>query len=169
MTDANKQTNNSKNQDKKPRMSIRGQYIKDLSFESPQSPQNLLPQKQQPKIAVNVDINARKLNENMYETALKITVKAEVEDKPFFLVELDYGGIFAIENIREDQMEPMLFIECPFILFPFARRVIADITRDGGFPPLMLDPIDFHYLYARRKQSQAENSSDKQQTPAAAE
>ena len=138
-----------------PTFSVRGQYIKDLSFESPQSPANLLPQKEQPKIDINVDLNAGKLGDNMYESAIKVTVNATVGDKPFFLVELSYGGLFAIENVPEDKIEQMLFIDCPFVLFPFARRVISDVTRDGGFPPLMMEPIDFHTLYARRKQAEA--------------
>lgn len=141
-----------------PRLSIRGQYVKDLSFESPSAPQSLLPQKEQPKIEVHVDINAQKIGEKMFESSLKINVKATIDQKPYFLIELDYGGIFAIENVREEQLEPMLFIECPFILFPFARRVVADITRDGGYMPLMLEPIDFHYLYTRRKQAQIDQA-----------
>jgi preprotein translocase subunit SecB len=140
----------------RPRLSVRAQYIKDLSFESPNSPNSLLPQKEQPKIDVDVNLNAQKVGEDMYESSLQINVKATVEGKPFFLVELSYGGLFAIQNFKEEQLEPILLIECPFVIFPFARRVIADVTRDGGFPPLMLEPIDFHRLYAARKQAEQE-------------
>lgn len=145
----------------RPQLSVRAQYIKDLSFESPNSPQNLLPQKEQPKIDVDVNLSAQKVGEDMFESAIQISVKSEVEGKPFFLVELTYAGLFAIQNVSDEQIEPLLLIDCPFVIFPFARRVVADVTRDGGFPPLMLEPIDFHRLYAMRKQAEQDEASKK--------
>ncbi len=142
-------------QNTSPIFMVRAQYIKDFSFENPHSPQSLLPKKEQPKMDVTVDINAQQVSEDLYEVALKITAKAESEGAPLFLVDLSYAGLFAIQNMTREQVEPMLFVDCPHIIFPFARRVIADATRDGGFPPLLLEPIDFHRLYQQRKQKAA--------------
>jgi preprotein translocase subunit SecB len=106
---------------------------------------------------VNVDLKAQKLQDNIYEMTLHISARAVAEGNTMFLVELAYGGIFQVTNIPEDRIEPLIMIECPFVLFPFARRVIADVTRDGGFPPLMLDPIDFHALYMQNKSSKSDS------------
>ena len=154
MSEKDQATPSSQN-DGNPRFLIKGQYIKDLSFENPRAPQSLLTWSDKPKIDVNVDINAQRLNESGYEMVLHITVKATSENETLFLADLAYAGIFVIEGIPEDRMEQMLLIECPFVLFPFARRVMADITRDGGFPPLMLDPIDFHAMYVQQKAARA--------------
>lgn len=157
MADAMTETKQDKSA--QPRFTVRGQYIKDLSFESPDAPGSLMPQSEPPKIDVNIDLAAQKLSDTMYESTIKATVKAIAGDKTLFMIELVYGGVFELVNIPEERIEPMLFIECPFVIFPFARRVIADTTRDGGFPPLMLEPIDFHQLYARRKQADAEKKA----------
>ena len=149
MADATTQEANQQNS--APRFTVRGQYIKDLSFESPEAPASLMPKKAPPKISVNIDLGAQKLNDNLYESAIKATIKAQSEETTLFVVELEYAGLFELANIPEERIEPMLFIDCPFVIFPFARRVIADTVRDGGFPPLMLEPVDFHQLYARRK------------------
>lgn len=153
MADATEQEHATNEQ---PRFVVRGQYIKDLSFENPAAPASLLPQKNPPKIDVNVDLAAQKVGDDLYESALQVTISAKSDDNALFEVELSYAGLFEMANIPEERIEPMLFIECPFVIFPFARRVIADVTRDGGFPPLMLEPIDFHQLYARRKAAQQE-------------
>lgn len=133
---------------------IKGQYIKDLSFENPNAPHSLMISGGQPTIDVSVDIKAQKLQDDIYEMTLLIRTKATHEGKPLFLVELAYAGIFQVSNIPQERLEPLLMIDCPFILFPFARRVIADVTRDGGFPPLMMDPIDFHGLYVSNRAKQ---------------
>lgn len=133
-----------------PALMVRAQYIKDFSFENPKSPQSLLPKKEQPQLQVSVDINAQQISEDLYEVALKVNAKAMAENEPLFLVDLSYAGLFAIQNMTREQVQPMLFIDCPHIIFPFARRVIADATRDGGFPPLLLEPIDFRSLYQQR-------------------
>jgi preprotein translocase subunit SecB len=134
-----------------PSFAVKGQYIKDLSFENPHAPHSLTVTDKRPAIDVNVDMNAQKLQEGFYETILHISARATVDNGTMFLVDLTYAGIFELANIPEDRIEPLVMIECPFVLFPFARRVIADVTRDGGFPPLMLDPIDFQALYIQNK------------------
>lgn len=135
------------------RFVIKGQYIRDLSFENPHAPGSLMATNDRPKIDVSVNLRGQKLQDNFYDLTMAISAKAATKDNPLFLVELAYGGIFQFMNIAQEQIEPLLLIDCPFVLFPFARRVIADVTRDGGFPPLMLDPIDFHALYLQNKGS----------------
>lgn len=134
---------------------VKGQYIKDLSFENPHAPQSLLATNNKPSIDVNVDLKAQKLQEDIYEMTLHISARAVLDGNTLFLVDLAYAGIFQITNIPPEHIEPLILVDCPFVLFPFARRVIADVTRDGGFPPLMLDPIDFHALY-RQNRARAE-------------
>lgn len=126
---------------------IRGQYIKDLSFESPNAPKSLMTPATKPAIDVSVDLKADALQEDIYEMTLQLAARASSDNNTLFLVELAYAGIFQINNIPKERIEQLIMIDCPFVLFPFARRIIADVTRDGGFPPLMLDPIDFHSLY----------------------
>ena len=132
-------------------VAINGQYVKDLSFENPNAPFSLTQQASAPKIEVNLNLEAKSLPDNVFEVAMQITAKASVEDNSLFVVELSYAGLFTLINIPEDQKEMILLIHCPSILFPFARRVLSDATRDGGFQPLMLDPIDFAALYQQRK------------------
>lgn len=131
---------------------VKGQYIKDLSFENPHAPQSLMAAAARPAIDVNVDLKAQKLQENTYEMTLHIAARATAEGNTLFLVDLAYAGIFQVTGVAPEHVEPLILIDCPFVLFPFARRVIADVTRDGGFPPLMLDPIDFHSLYLQNRQ-----------------
>ncbi|MDG1287220.1 MAG: protein-export chaperone SecB [Rickettsiales bacterium] len=135
-----------------PQLTIRGQYIKDLSFEAPKGPFTINQLKEAPLMDVNVDLEGTKVGDDLYEMTLKISVRAASKEETIFVTELAYGGVFQMENAPEDRIQPMLFIDCPFILFPFARRVLADVTRDGGFPPLMLEPIDFHALFVKRVQ-----------------
>lgn len=130
---------------------VKGQYIKDLSFENPNAPQSLMAANNKPGIDVNVDLKAQKLQDDFYEMTLHIASRAVLDGATLFLVELAYAGIFQLSNIPAERVEPLILIEAPFVLFPFARRVIADVTRDGGFPPLMLDPIDFHALYLQNR------------------
>jgi preprotein translocase subunit SecB len=134
-----------------PGFAVKTQYIKDLSFENPNAPQSLLLANAKPAIDVSVDLKAQKLQDGIYEMVLHTTARAKNENNALFLVDLAYAGIFQISGVPQDRIEPLLLIDCPFVLFPFARRVIADITRDGGFPPLMLDPIDFHALYLQNR------------------
>lgn len=137
---------------------INVQYIKDLSFENPGAPASLVGNKETPKIDVSVDVQIQKLAENSFEVALAVTANANVNDKKLFLVELNYAGIFTI-NVPAEELEPVLMIYCPNMLFPYARRIVSDSVRDGGFPPLMLDPIDFAMLYQRHKMAAAEKQT----------
>lgn len=129
-----------------PRMQIVNQYIRDLSFENVAA-QNNIGNHGQPDISVQVNLDARKGQENQYEVIQKFTITAKTEENTIFLLEIDYAGMFVIENVPDDQLHPFLMIECPRMLFPFVRRIIRDITADGGFPPLNVDNIDFVQLY----------------------
>lgn len=133
-----------------PQAGILAQYVKDLSFENPNAPTSLQMQGQ-PKIEINVNVNARAGGQDMYEVELKIDAIARApDDKLAFQVELLYAGLFRLSGAPQEAIEPFLIVEAPRILFPFARRVIADAVRDGGFPPLMLEPIDFGGLYLQQ-------------------
>lgn len=134
-----------------PTVRVLGQYLKDLSFENPNAPQSLA---QQPDIAVSVNVNARTLSATDFEVELHLNAKATGQDKVMFEAELVYAGMFRLENFPQQLMHPAVLIECPRMLFPFARQIMAEATRNGGFPPLMLDPIDFAALYQRRMQQQ---------------
>ena len=136
-----------------PKVSIRTQYVKDLSFENPGAPGNLADNAISPTIQVKVDVKARSLGGNHYEAALHINASGKSNGASVFVVELVYAGLFALENIPSERLETVCLVECPQLLFPFARRVIADATRDGGFPPLLLNPIDFGRLYRERQSS----------------
>ena len=141
-------------QSPQPSLRVMAQYIKDLSFENPHAPQSLGEGKA-PEIAVSVNVNARPLGGSDFEVELKLEAKGSHGEKAAFMVELAYGGIFRIENMPQDVMQPLMLIVCPRLLFPFARQILADATRNGGFPPLMLEPIDFGQIYQRRLQAAA--------------
>lgn len=140
-------------QDAAPRLSIVTQYTKDVSFENPGAPGSLGKAGVQPAISVSIDVLVRRGTEPNYEVELKVSAHAKQGDATLFLVELLYGGVFQLFNIPAETLQPVLLIECPRLLFPFARRIVADMTRDGGYPPLMLDNIDFSQLY-RQKMAQ---------------
>lgn len=133
-----------------PAISVLAQYIKDFSFENPNAPNSLRPREQAPSIAININVNANPLNASDFEVTLALEAKAAAGADVVFNAELLYAGIFRMQGIPQEQMHPALLIECPRILFPFARHVIADATRNGGFPPLMIDPVDFSRLYQAR-------------------
>ncbi len=143
---------------------IMGQYIKDLSFENPNAPAVLQQiANNKPNIDVSVNVNARKLGDEAFEVELKISCNSKYGDAGAFVVELVYGTLFGVRNAPEQALEPFLLINAPSLMFPFARRIIADATRDGGFPPLMLDPIDFAGLYQQQQaQQQAAGGGDGQ-------
>ena len=138
-----------------PSLRILGQYLKDLSFENPNAPQTLAPQQTQPDINISVNVNARNLAPTDFEVELHLDAKATLQDKVIFAAELVYAGTFRLENFPAQMMHPAVLIECPRILFPFARQILAEATRNGGFPPLMLDPIDFTAMYQKRLQQQS--------------
>ena len=133
-----------------PTLNVLAQYVKDLSFESPGAPNSLRGRDKAPGIAINVNVNANPLSDQQFDVLLTLNAKASFDKDVLFNVELVYGGVFAISGFPQEHMLPLLFIECPRLLFPFARQIIADATRNGGFPPLMLDPIDFVGLYRQR-------------------
>ncbi len=132
-----------------PQLTVLGQYIKDLSFESPTAPQSLQGPGQNPQLKVGVNVNAGPRGEDAYEVALQLEVHARSDQGVIYNVELVYGGLFRLKGVPQNLLQPVLFVDCPTILFPFLRRVLADVIRDGGFPPLMLEPIDFGRLYAQ--------------------
>lgn len=134
-----------------PSVRVLAQYIKDLSFENPNSPASLQ-ETEQPRIDLQLDVNARSMDAQVFEVDLKITAKSESEKQVLFLTELVYSGLFQFENVAQETIEPMLLIEAPRILFPFARQIIADVTRNGGFAPLMIDPMDFASMYFAQRQ-----------------
>ncbi len=136
-----------------PGLQILVQYVRDLSFENPGAPNFA---EMQPDIGVNANVGARKLSDTDYEVGLKFRIEAKNGDNVQFIAELEYCGVFRLVNIPENDTKPVLLIEAPRQLFPFARRVLADATRDGGYPPIMLDPIDFMALY---QQNEADDSA----------
>jgi preprotein translocase subunit SecB len=143
-------------EDLAPHVSVNAQYIKDLSFENPSAPASLI-KKESPKVDLSLDIDISRLSEdNVFEVVLHIEVRAKSESATLFIVDLRYAGVFSLINIPEDQQKLLLAIHCPSIIFPFARRIIADVTQDGGFQPLMIDPIDFAALF--HKKMMEENS-----------
>ena len=135
-----------------PQMFVNVQYVKDLSFENPRAPQSLIQPASQPEVAINVDVKARNLNPEAYEVVLTINVNATAQGEPVFLVELAYAAVVSVRNASEQMLATLVLVETPRIIFPFARAVIATATRDGGFPPLLINPIDFAELL-RRQQS----------------
>jgi preprotein translocase subunit SecB len=139
-----------------PGIRILTQFIRDLSFENPRAPEVLRSGGQQPQIELGVEMNARGRDDGFFEVDLKLSARANRDDGPLFVVELLYGGMFQITNVPAEDIEPVLLIECPRYLFPFARRIIADVTSEGGFPPFMLDPIDFAAVYMARKAEQGQ-------------
>jgi len=141
-----------------PKMQVLGQFIRDMSFE------NVAAQKgyegnTQPDIQVQVNLDARKReNDGNFEVILKLNIesKSKEMDAVLFILEIEYGGVFSIENVPDDQMHPFLMIECPRMIFPYLRRIVGDVTRDGGYPPLNLENIDFLALYRNEIQRRAE-------------
>ncbi|MDE1993789.1 MAG: protein-export chaperone SecB [Rhizobiaceae bacterium] len=133
-----------------PNLSILAQYTKDLSFENPGAPRSLQARENAPDININVNVNANPLSESDFDVVLTLNAEAKDGDRVLFHTELVYGGVFRVTGFPQEHMLPLLFIECPRLLFPFARQIIADVTRNGGFPPLMIDPIDFAQMFTQR-------------------
>ena len=132
-----------------PQLNVLAQYIKDLSFENPNAPQALAPN-QPPQINIQINVSARPLSDADIEVSLALEGKAENNGNVVFSFDLDYAGVFRIRNIPEESKNAVVLIECPRLLFPFAREIIATTVRNGGFPPLMLEPIDFVALFRQR-------------------
>ena len=141
-----------------PQIGIQSQYVKDLSFENPGAPGSLVAGANAPDIQVNVEVQARLLQNDSYEVALHITASAKNGQTTLFMLDLTYAAVCRVLGVPKESLQPVLLVECPRMLFPFARRVLSDATRDGGFPPLMLNPIDFTALYRQQQQSLSANS-----------
>ncbi|TVR47547.1 MAG: protein-export chaperone SecB [Rhodobacteraceae bacterium] len=172
MTDTDQQGNGAAAAATPPKVNMRilAQYMRDLSFENVAAQKKLQGGNVQPDIQVQVSLDAKKREtENQYEvgTKFKITSRNKTDGETLFLIELDYVGLFLIEGVPEGQLHPFLLIECPRMVFPFARRIISDISRDGGFPPLNLDTVDFLALYKQELQRQAaQKQAQSGETPA---
>jgi preprotein translocase subunit SecB len=131
------------------RLIVNAQYIKDLSFENPRAPQSLTQQASAPNVDINVDVNAQPLNPETYEVVLTINASAKINNEALFILELVYGAVVTVRNVPRDMLPPVLLVETPRLMFPFARAIVADATQNGGFPPLMINPIDFTELLRR--------------------
>ena len=138
-----------------PSLNALAQYAKDFSFENPNAPRSLTPQQQQPQIGIQVNVNAKQMADSDFEVDLTLEGDAKMGTEVLFAFELTYSGVFRVRNVPQDQMHPVIMIECPRLLFPFARQMVADAVRNGGFPPLYIDPIDFVGLY-RQKAAEAQ-------------
>lgn len=138
-------------EDTSPAIGMISQYVKDLSFESPSAPGIFSgEQREGPQMDVQFGIAATQVGDEFHEVTLKIEVTAKVADQTAFIVDLTYAGLFGARNVTEEQLKPFLLAHAPSLMFPFARRVVADVTRDGNFAPLLLDPIDFGALYEQQ-------------------
>lgn len=126
---------------------INSQYIKDLSFENPNAPQSFMTMKSAPNVEVNVNVDAKRMNPEIFEVTLHIKASAVAEKETIFIAELSYAALVTIQGVSDENLKPILLIEVPRIIFPFARNILADVTRDGGYPPLMINPVDFVTLY----------------------
>jgi preprotein translocase subunit SecB len=133
-----------------PQIGVLAQYVKDLSFENPHAPRSLTPSGQQPNINIQINVDAAPVSETDFEVTLRLEGKADAQGLVLYSFELVFSGIFRIMNIPQDSLQPFVLIECPRLLFPFAREIVATAVRNGGFPPLLLNPIDFVDLYRQR-------------------
>ncbi len=134
-----------------PSIQVIGQYLKDLSFESPGAPGSLKEPGENPNLQIDINVNVVKLGEQSYESSIQLKGHATNDKGTIYMLEADYAGAFEVKNIPEDALEPILLINCPTIIYPYLRRIISDMTQEGGFPPLLLDPIDFGNLYKQRQ------------------
>lgn len=135
----------------RPAIFLRAQYIKDLSFENPRAPASLFGLREAPTMDVSVNLGAQRLDENTFEVAMQIAVRATSDKTTIFLSDLVYAGVVELQNVPEELVEQTLFIQAAQLIYPFARRVVADVTRDGGFPPVALEPLDFAAMYQQQR------------------
>jgi len=143
-------TNGGPSEDLQPQLTVVLQYIKDFSFENPNAPQSLAPTQQQPQIGIQINVAASPISDTDIEVNLKLEGKAETEAALMFRFDLEFAGVFRIRNVPQESLNAVVLIECPRLLFPFAREIIATAVRNGGFPPLLLDPVDFVGLYRQK-------------------
>ncbi len=133
-----------------PALNALGQYVKDFSFENPNAPRSLAPRESAPNISMQVNVNAKQLSQTDFEVSITLDAQAGEGADVLFKLDLEYAGVFRLMNIPAEQVHPIVMIECPRLLFPFVRQIVADATRHGGFPPLYIDPIDFLALYQQK-------------------
>jgi preprotein translocase subunit SecB len=134
-------------QNNQPSLNLIGQYIRDLSFESPGAPASIMLSNSQPTFSVGINVGVKRQNDEIFAVEITINAKADRDNAVLFAVELVYGGVYQIRNIADPQLTQLLMIECPRLIFPFARQVLANVTQQGGFPPLMMEPVDFAQVY----------------------
>jgi preprotein translocase subunit SecB len=146
------------NQTTQAQVQVLGQHIKDLSFENPNVGKLQIQQGENPAVQLEGNVEAQRLGPDVFESSIAFTATASHSGGTIYVLELNYGGAFRLQNIPPQALEPFLLVNCPAMLFPFLRRIVADITRDGGYPPLWLDPFDFGALYLRRQQEMAKNA-----------
>jgi preprotein translocase subunit SecB len=147
-----------------PQLNVLAQYIKDFSFENPNAPRSLTPSQNQPAIQIQINVGVQQLADTDYEVSLKLDGKADSSGSVLFAFDLTFAGVFRIQNVPQESLQPIIMIECPRLLFPFAREIVATSVRNGGFPPLLLDPVDFVALYQQRV---AQMEAGQSPTPAA--
>ena len=145
-----------------PSFNLTGQYIRDLSFENPGAPASILAGGANPTFNVGINVGVKKQTDDVYAVEITLKAKAERDQTVLFNVELIYGGIFRLRNVPENQLAPLLMVECPRLIFPFARQVLASVTQQGGFPPLMMEPVDFNAIYVQNLRAlQAQQATSK--------
>lgn len=142
-----------------PSLSIIGQYVRDLSFENPGAPETILAGGSNPGFNVSINVQVKNQAEEVYAVELTTNAKAERDGKLLFNIELVYGGVFRVRNVQQNQLPPLLMIECPRMIFPFARQIMANVTQAGGFPPLLMEPVDFVAIYQQNLKAMAEKNS----------
>lgn len=147
-----------------PSMAVKAQYLKDLSFENPHAPTSFQDNGQQPQFQVDVNVNAAGLGGDEYEVELSVAARANRGEMVAFVIEATFAGLFEIRNVPAEHLEAVMLVECPRLLFPFMRQIVCDATRNGNYPPLMLEPIDFFAIYQRNK---AQQQDQQQPAPAA--
>ena len=153
-----------------PSYNLIGQYIRDLSFENPGAPGSILSGGANPQFSVSINVSVKKQSDDVYAVELLLNAKAERESTVLFNVELAYAGVFRVRNVAENQLAPLLMVECPRLVFPFARQVLANTVQQGGFPPLMMEPVDFQALYIQNLRNlQAQQQKAGGAAPAAPE
>ena len=160
MADSNNNTNNTNNNKQYP-FYIHDQYIKDVSFENPNVLLKYSDLKKQPEVSVNVETHVNKVQDNTYETTLKAVINSKIDDKPMFIIDITYGALATVDKqVSGDNLETILLVHIPFLMFPFLRYIIADLTKNGGYPPLLIEPIDFANLYLQKKQQQKASNNN---------
>jgi preprotein translocase subunit SecB len=137
-----------------PSFNLVGQYIRDMSFENPGAPVSIMQGGPNPQFNVGINVGVKKQADEIYAVEITLNAKAEREKNVLFNIELIYGGVFRMKNIPESQLPPLLLVECPRLIFPFARQILASITQQGGFPPLMMEPVDFQAIYMQNLRAQ---------------